>query len=436
MLYNATDNDFLLSMPVKPSVILASRMASSYLMSIIYEAVLYIPALIQYGVFARPGAAGMIFPSLNMFISGFAVLALTCLFGWLMAAASSRIRNRNYFITAASLLAVGLYYAVIFKFNDLVNIVVSNPERIAVNMRRFAFPLFLFGSGSCGNVIHFLLFFAFAAVIFIITLAAMSASFIKLATANRGLKKKGYRSDSVKSGSAKGALLRKEKNRFLNTPLLFINSGLGLFIGPAAAIAALVKSTALNQIITSLPSKEMIPGMVVAAVCLICTIGEMTSSSVSLEGRSMWILQSMPVTTSSILWAKIRFAFTVTIPSAAVSLILFSIAFRISPLTVALMMIAAAANILLITSLGLVFNLRRPNLEWTNETVPIKQDSPILLSMLAGFALSALSGGVAAAMMYLPSAVSVSACAVVYALILIPVVRWINTKGVKKFEEI
>ena len=427
---------FSLAFGLFGSTILASRMASSYLMSIIYEAVLYIPAVIQYGRYSGAGAPGMIFPCLNLFISGFAVLALTCLFGWLMAAASSRIRNRNYFITAASLLAVGLYYAVMFRVNDLVNLVLKNPDRIAGNIRRFAYPLYLFGSGSCGNTLHFLLFIAIITIVFFITAAAMSVSFIKLATANRGLKKKGFRADSVKASGRKTALLRKERGRFFNTPILFLNSGLGLLISPAAAIAALVKSSSLNQALSAIPSKEMIPGIVLTAVCFICSIGEMTASSISLEGKSLWILRTMPVKTSEILRAKIRFAFTATLPSAVISLILFSAAFRISPVTAALMIIAAAANILLVTSLGLVFNLKRPNLEWTSEMVPVKQDAPLIFSMLAGIALSAIPAVLGAAMMHLPSAISVSACAVIFAVAVIPVNKWINTKGTELFEDI
>ncbi|MBR3620626.1 MAG: hypothetical protein IKN56_03890, partial [Clostridia bacterium] len=110
MLYNAKDNDFLLSMPIKPSTLLGSRLMSSFLLSIIYEAVIYVPAVIEYCRYSGVNAANIVFPGLNLFISAFAVLALTCLFGWFMAAAASRMRNKNTFTILASLLAVGIYY--------------------------------------------------------------------------------------------------------------------------------------------------------------------------------------------------------------------------------------------------------------------------------------------------------------------------------------
>ena len=287
MLYNAKDNDFLLSMPIKSSTILSSRLASLYLMSIIYESVIYIPAVIEYCRYAGTSPKNIILPALNLFLSGIAVLALTCLFGWMMAAISGRLKNKNFFTIAASLIAVALYYFVMFRVNGLINAVSAVPEETADKIKRFAYPLFLFGSGSAGNTIHFVFFTLLVTAALIITVAAMSKSFIRLATSNRGLKKKGFKAESVRSGNVKSALLRKEKDKFFNTPVLVLNSGLGLLICPAAAIAALIKSSSLAALTASLPSPEIIPGAVLSAVCFICSVSEITASSISLEGKSL-----------------------------------------------------------------------------------------------------------------------------------------------------
>lgn len=436
MLYNANDNDFLLSMPVKSSTILGSRMASSYLLSVIYEAVIYIPAIIEYCRYAGFSPAGVILPSLNLFISGLAVLALTCLFGWLMAAVSSKLRNKNFFTIAASLIALGLYYVVMFRINDLVNAVLANPQGIEKRIKQFAFPVYLFGSGSAGNIIHFILFALMAAAVLAVTVFAMSRSFVRLATANKGLKKKGFRPDSVKSGSKESALLRKEKNRFFNTPILFMNAGIGLLICPAAAVAALVKSASLNQMLSSIPSPEIIPGIILTATCFICSVSETTASSISLEGRSLWILQTMPVKTSQILRAKIKLSVILILISSEISLLLFSAAFHIKASAVAVMMIAAAADALLVSSLGLMFNLRRPDFDWTNEAIPVKQDAPILFSMISGMGLAVIPSALGAALMYHPAVISIASSAVIYTAVLIPVLKWINTKGTKAFESL
>lgn len=436
MLYNAKDNDFLLSMPIKPSAILGSRMLSSYIISVIYEAVIYIPAVIEYCRYAGFTPAGIILPSLNLFISGFAVLTLTCLFGWFMAAASSKTRNKNFFSMAASLIALGLYYTVMFRINDLVNAVLSNPTGIEKRIRQFAFPLYLFGSGSQGNITHFILFALLTSALTAVTAAAMSRTFIRLVTANKGLKKKGFKSDSVKSGSIKSALLRKEAARFFNTPILILNSGIGLIICPAAAIAALVKSSSLNQLTASVPSPEIIPGLILTVVCFMCSISESTESSVSLEGNSLWILQTMPVKASQILLSKIKISVILTVISSEISLLLFSAAFHIRASVVIIMIIALAANNLLRSSLGLIFNLRRPNFDWTNEAIPVKQDSPVLFSMLSGMGFAVIPAALGAALMHFPAEISAAAAALIYTAALIPALKWINTKGAECFKNL
>ena len=433
MLYNAKDNDFLLSMPIKPSTLLGSRLMSSFLLSIIYEAVIYVPAVIEYCRYSGVNAANIVFPGLNLFISAFFVLALTCLFGWFMAAAASRMRNKNTFTILASLLAVGIYYFIMFRVNDLINNVIANPNVIEAKIRRFAVPLWLFGSGSQGNIIHFFLFILLTAVILIITVSLMSVSFIRLATANKGLKKKGFRFDSVRSGSKKSALLHKEAGRFFGTPILFLNAGIGLLIGPAVSVIALVKSSALTAALSSLPSKEIAAGLILSAVCFISSIGEITASSVSLEGKSLWILQSLPVKTEDILRSKIKLDFILSFVSSGISLLIMSAAFRINPVTAVLMLVAAALNILLVSCIGLMINLMKPDLSWTNEMIPVKQDPPVIYSMLAGMALSALPAGISAALMMIPSYIAVSVSAAVYICALIPVIKWLKNKGTELF---
>ncbi len=100
------------------------------------------------------------------------------------------------------------------------------------------------------------------------------------------------------------------------------------------------------------------------------------------------------------------------------------------------MMIAAAADALLVSSLGLMFNLRRPDFDWTNEAIPVKQDAPILFSMISGMGLAVIPSALGAALMYHPAVISIASSAVIYTAVLIPVLKWINTKGTKAFESL
>ena len=86
--------------------------------------------------------------------------------------------------------------------------------------------------------------------------------------------------------------------------------------------------------------------------------------------------------------------------------------------------------------LGLVANLRHANLNWVNETQPVKQGTAVLITMLLGWAIALviglpylfwLRGAVSAAVYLLVAVVLMQAAAMLGE-------RWIDTRGVKRFE--
>ena len=59
--------------------------------------------------------------------------------------------------------------------------------------------------------------------------------------------------------------------------------------------------------------------MLTAALCMLASMNDMAAPSVSLEGKSLWLLQSLPVTPWQVLRAKLRLQLLLTaIPVLAV----------------------------------------------------------------------------------------------------------------------
>ncbi len=438
MLYLSKDNDMLLSMPIRPSVILNSRMASVYILSIIYEAVMYIPALIEYWKAAEKNALNIVFPSLNLFISGFAVLALTCLFGWLIALVSSHMRNKNILTVIFSLGFFALYYVAMFRLNIFLNVIMSRADEFAAKIQKYVYFLYIFGKGSTGDTKNFIIFALISFALFFIALSIMSESFIRLATANKGIKKKAYKSEAVKSKKIGASLFGKELSRFLNTPIYLLNSGLGILIAPVGAVIALIKRADIHRVLGAMNMPEQVtlilPVMITAAICLVYSMDNLTAPSVSLEGKSLWILRSLPVDTKEILGAKIRLHFIFNSVPAVISAILFGAAFGFDIITIILISAAAVLFNLMTAASGLMLNLKKPDFMWTNETIPVKQDPPILFSMLIGMGSSAAGLGIGAVFGMIHPYLGLAAVCAVYGLVALLLLKKVNTKGVKLFE--
>ena len=100
-----------------------------------------------------------------------------------------------------------------------------------------------------------------------------------------------------------------------------MNCGLGTVFILAAAVALFIAgdklSEALNQVFGE---KEGFLLLVATAATLSC-MNDITAPSVSLEGKSLWLLQSLPVDPWKVLWAKVRLHWYITsIPSIVLTL--------------------------------------------------------------------------------------------------------------------
>ena len=91
------------------------------------------------------------------------------------------------------------------------------------------------------------------------------------------------------------SLFGKELSRFLNTPIYLLNSGLGILIAPVGAVIALIKRADIHRVLGAMNMPEQVtlilPVMITATICLVYSMDNLTAPSVSLEGKSLWILR-------------------------------------------------------------------------------------------------------------------------------------------------
>lgn len=129
-----------------------------------------------------------------------------------------------------------------------------------------------------------------------------------------------------------------------------------------------------------------------AAVCLVSTMNDMTAPSVSLEGKTLWILRSMPVTTQQILRAKLAMQLLLSGISVLFAAICTCIAFAVPIGSTIAVILACLSLVVLLAEFGLFLDLKKPNLNWTTEITPIKQSSSVMFALLGGWLYVLLFG--------------------------------------------
>ncbi len=393
-LYLAKDNDLLLSMPIPIRTIITARLANVYLMGAMYSAVVLIPGLIVYWIVAGVTAARVIRGIVLFLVVTMTVLILSCLLGWVVAKISLKLKNKSFITVLISLLFIGAYYFFYFKASGFVSVFLQNAETYGSRIKGAAYGLYLFGRMGEGSWAAAGICTAVTAIIALLVWRILSRSFLKIATSSGATEKRRYVEKRTKEKSAFAALLAKEFGRFTASSSYMLNCGLGILLIPASGVLLLLKGRELCEAVESVLSGR--PGsaavLLCTMLCMLACMNDMAAPSVSLEGKSIWIPQSLPVEPKTVLRAKTVLQLLLTeIPllfAAVCAAIALPGSFGLKILLVLTSLVTGAFIALFDSTIG----VGMPILNWTDETAPIKQGGAVTLALLGGWGLVVIPG--------------------------------------------
>ena len=435
-LYLSKDNDLLLSMPIPVRTILTARLLSVYLMGLMYSGMVILPAAVVYW-FVVPLTAGAVVGSLLLvFLISLIVLILSCALGWVVAKISLKLKNKSFITVLISLVFIGAYYFFYFKAQEMIQTLILNAAAYGEKIKGAAYPLYLFGRTGTGDWLAMLAVAAVVLALFALTWAVLARSFLKIATSTGHTKRTRYRETAARVRSPFRALLGKEFRRFGSSSAYMLNCGFGTLFLPVGGIALLWKGgrlfSNLNEIFDG--STGAIPVLVTAVVCMLAAMNFMVVPSVSLEGKNLWQLQSLPVKPWQVLRAKLAVQLTLTGIPALFCVVCFAVVYPCSPVQLVLMLAEAALFTALADCFGLVLGLKMPNLTWTNELAPIKQSFSVFAAMLGGWIYAlAVGGGYFLLRRWLGAELYLALAVLVTAALTALCYAWLRGKGSRTF---
>lgn len=390
-LYLAKDNDLLLAMPIPVRCIMASRLLSVYLMGLMYSAVAIVPAVIIYWIFAPLSVGKIVGSVLLVLLVSLIVMILSCLLGWAVAKISLKLKNKSAITVLVSLLFFAAYYFIYFKAQSWISDLVENVAVYGAQIKNKAYPLYAFGSVGAGDWASMLVVTAVVAAMFVLVWRGISRSFLRIATSNGRMSRKVYRAGKAQVRSVPAALLQRELRHFLSSPSYMLNCGMGVLFLPVCGVLLLVRGNEwLGMMNAFFGAKDGCTTVLLCtAICLIATMNNMDTPSVSLEGKSLWLMQSLPMEPWQPLRAKLHLQLLLTAIPVLLCALCIALLDAIPAAEMLMILIAAEAFVLLAALAGLFLGLKMPNLHWTNEIVPIKQGVNVMLTLLGGWVYAA-----------------------------------------------
>ena len=438
-LYMAKDNDLLLSMPIPAARILLVRLSGVFAMGLLYELIVMIPTVIVYLIDAPVNALGIIFTLLIPLVLLILVLTLSCLLGWVVALVSGKLKNKNIIVVFLSLAFIAAYYYFYMKAYSMLQSILADPQTVGGSIKSVLYPFYQMGLAAQGHALSMLIFTVIVAVLFALVYLALSRSFLKLATVNRGTTKVKYKEKNARVRSADSALLHKELKRFLGSPTYMLNCGLGIVILPIAAVALLIKKNAVLDLVSAVfvGAEDVVPLLFTAALCMVTCMNDIAAPSVSLEGKNLWLVQGFPVSPWQVLKAKLKLHLILTLVPALILAICVDIVLTPAPVFAILILVATVLFILLMALIGLFLGLKMPNLNWTDESVPVKQSMSVMLALFGGWALVLALGALYFLLQKFVTPLLYLICAAAALLIASAVLLvWLKRKGTQIFERL
>ena len=385
-LFEAKDNELLLSMPIPPSYIVASRILSLFIIDIVYELCIAVPAFVCFCIYGTLTAEKVFAFVVMLIVLPLLCIGITALFAAILSVLLSRVRHKNIVTIVFSVAFFVAYFFFYTNMNTYMQYLFEEADSISQNLGA-VFILYWLGSAiGNGNLLHLLFTVLISLAVFALVWFIVSATFIKIATTNKGIAKKEYVASKTKNKGAESALLRRELQHFVSSPAYMLNSGFGLLVFIAAPILLLVKKADIAAAMTELGADiSILAPMVGMVMCLVHATTAITAPSVSLEGNMLWITQTLPVGGSRVLLAKVKMHLLLAAPLSLISSAVIAVILSSDIMGTMALVITPLCMCVFEAMLGLTVNLKSHRFDWINEVEVIKRGAAVGITMGISF---------------------------------------------------
>lgn len=436
VLFGYGDYDLVMSLPVPTRTVVASRVLLLYGMNLTFNLLLLLPAGVLYAVMVQPGAlfyAGFL---LSLCLVPLIPLVVSSLLGALITRVSAGFRHKQLVTVLLSLAAVVAVVCGSFLLPQSEAALGDLARTLAETVNR-VYPLTsLYLAGVTGGSVWALIgFMALSLGAFALFCWALASSYKRVNSAlTAHAARRAYRLDTLQSGSPFAALYRKELRRFFSSSLYVLNTGVGMVLCLVFSVALLAVGAPKMAALMEMPElMDILSQFAPLALCFFISMAYMTACSISLEGKSLWILQSAPVSAGTIFASKVAMQLTLVLPLSLVSGVLWALALGSDALGVLMLLVVPSLFAVVMALLGLVINLKLPNLGWKSEVVVIKQSGASMFSMLAGFGLMALLIALTLLLSGQAAWVADLAAVALLALVGLGLYAWLRRQGCARF---
>ena len=451
LLFNCKDDDLMLSLPIKRSTVLFVRIFKLYVFELLYNALFLVPAMIAYAMRVELSATFVVSSIAAVILLPVIPIVIACPLGAIISSLSSRFRAKNIAQTVIiTLFALGALYAS-WNLEGILSKIASHATSINDFITKVYYPAGAYVSMVTDFKVVDLLIFALVNMgAFLLVCLVLGSVYFRINSRAKIVKTsaRGKGKYKIKEHSVTAALMKKELKKFVNSPVFMVNAGFSLVLFVVGCVVLAVNSTDTSTVLQSygvegtIDFGQMIrtyaPMILLGLLLMAALMGSITSSMISLEGRSFNILKSLPVKPYTVIMSKVLTAVVIMLPFLIAGDIVMFVKFDFSLLEILMILVATVVFPVVAETIGIIINLKYPKMDAKNDAEVVKQSMSSMVAVFLGMALLAVSAFlmIKALNMNIPMDVTMVAMIGVYALMAAGLMVYARHKGTKMFNEI
>ncbi len=407
--------EHLLSMPIKPRTLLASKFMANAVNSLITAVGFFVVLMIVYGVNEHPPVLFYVWASIISILIPLPILAFCYFVNILVMRFTRTFKNKNVIMTLNAIL--GILFAI--GFNVLIQSGDGGfdklAENMAVNNNAVAnygtyYPLtklagkILVDPVSFMSALNMLLFIVLSFALPVLVIYFMSNAYVVSLVGFNEKKVKKLESAEVSSFIKKKireentfvSFVKREVNTMNRTPVYLLNGPLSVILLPVIVIAInMAKGVDFSNMpaeVLQFMNSGIGPVIVGLAAGITGTMASVAQTALSRDAKFVPLIQSLPIDIAQYMYAKLVHAMLFVLVA-----MLFIIGFSayvfhygfLQILFACLVALPFSANLNL---LGLFLDTARPKLHWDNPVAAMKQNTNVMIDMFSNLVILGLTG--------------------------------------------
>lgn len=436
-LYESKDKDLLLSLPIKTSEILMAKLLYMYLINFVLSTLILLPTFVVYIIKVNPSFIFYLIILLSIFLIPIIPTIIASFIGYFLARVLPKSNKKNIIEIILSFIFLFTVFYINSSLTTVMNGISTHSNIIEVIMKYLSYPTYLLRESLFNlDLISLIIYIFINIIIIFLSVNILKLNYKKMSSkTSENTLNKNRKQKKLVSSSITKALLKREGNGFIASPIYIMNTTFGIAIFLVLSVASIFydKTKIMEQLMIS---NNIDPSFLILMLLLfVVGMTNITASAISMEKHRFWILKSLPIKEETIINVKVLFSVMIVVPIVILSLIIFKFSLDIKIINIILLMIFSVIYSFAVAKFGILVNLKFPKLDALSDQVIVKQGVSSMVTVLGPMALFIIIAAVFADSISKINFILVCSILILtFALLLFTLSHIIKTWGVKKLK--